>query len=116
MVWTVNDTSLYNPAHLVVRNLYDSDHVAIVWFGFVKGQSLRDHETTSVAVVQVLHGRILLTTDQDQELLEGQAVELKPNQRHALMAVEDSVVQLLLIPHPRYHSLAEQLDLPKGSP
>lgn len=109
MVWDIYDQALYNPKHIVVKHMYDSHHAGIVWFGFVAGQVLRDHDTTSVAVIQVLRGHIRLTTETERTLSAGQSVQLLANERHALTALEDALVQLILIPHPRYHSLAKEL-------
>ena len=112
MAWDINDPALFNPEHLTVKHMYDNQHAAVVWFGFSKGQSLREHETTSVAIIQVLSGKIKLNTSIEQILEAGQAVALKPSERHALTGLENSVVQLLIVPHPHYHSLSEELDLP----
>lgn len=111
MMWDVNDASLYNADHLVVKHQYDSDHVAVVWFGFIKGQTLRDHETTSTAIIQILKGRIRLSIGVEQTLESGQTVQLQPRERHALTALDNAVVQLVLVPHPRYHSLAKEIAL-----
>lgn len=110
-MWTVEDPSLYNADRLVVRHMYESDHAALVWFGFKAGQTLKDHETSSTAIIEVLKGRIRLNTATEQILEAGQAVELQPHERHALTAFTDSVVQLVLVPHPRYHSLANEVGL-----
>ena len=108
-MWNTADPTLYNADHLVVRHMYDSDHAAVVWFGFKDGQVLKDHETTSTAIIEVMKGRIRLNTATEQILEAGQAVQLKPNERHALTALSDSLVQLLLVPHPQYHSLANEV-------
>lgn len=108
-MWDVEDPSLYHADHLMVRHIYDSDHAAIVWFGFKAGQILKDHETSSTALIEVLKGRIRLNTATDQILEAGQGVQLQPGERHALTALADSVVQLLLVPHPRTHSLAGEV-------
>lgn len=110
MTWRIEDPALRNPEHVVVKTMYDSDHAAVIWFGFSQGQNLRDHETTSAAIIQVLKGRIRLTTTGEQDLPAGESVELKPSVHHALLALEDSVVQLVLVPHPRFHSLQKELD------
>lgn len=110
-MWDIADPSLYNTDHLVVRHMYDSNHVAVVWFGFKAGQTLNDHETTSSAIIEVMKGRIRINTATDQILEAGQAVQLQPNERHALTALADSLVQLLLVPHPRYHSLANEIGI-----
>lgn len=110
MAWNIHDPSFYNPEHFVVRHMYDSDHAALVWFGFQRGQTLRDHETTSVAIIQVLRGKIRLRSGDDQVLETGQTVQLEPNVRHALEALDDSLVQLVLVPHPRFHRLGKEID------
>ncbi len=113
-MWNTADPSLYNADHLVVRHMDDSDHAAVVWFGFKDGQVLKDHETTSTtstAIIEVMKGRIRINTQTEQILEAGQAVQLEPNERHALTALADSLVQLLLVPHPRYHSLANEVGL-----
>ena len=112
-MWNIEERDLYNVQHLVVKHMYDSDHAAVIWFGFVRGQMLKDHETTSAAIIQVLKGTIRLTTRETREIHAGRTVELQPRERHALEAVSsEALVQLVLVPHPRYHSLAETLDLP----
>ncbi len=110
-MWNASDPSLYNADHLVVKHMYESDHAAFVWFGFKAGQALRDHETTSTAIIEVLVGRVQLNTASEQVLEAGQGVRLEPSERHALTALLDSVVQLVLVPHPRYHSLAGEVGL-----
>lgn len=110
-MWNVEDPDLYHAEHLVVRHLYESDHAAVVWFGFKSGQVLKDHETSSTAIIEVLKGRIRLMTATEQILEAGQGVPLAPYERHALTALSDAVVQLLLVPHPRYHSMAHEVGL-----
>lgn len=111
MIWNIDDPELYDPDHLVVKHMYDANHAAIVWFGFTDGQTLRDHVTTSVAIIQVLKGRVHLSTAVAQVLETGQTVQLEANEHHALTALEDALVQLVLVPHPRYHSLAQEIGM-----
>lgn len=113
MIWNIHDPELYNPDHLVVKHLYDADHAAIVWFGFTAGQTLRDHVTTSVAIIQVLEGIVRLNAAVEQVLEAGQSVQLEANEHHALTAIKNALVQLVLVPHPQYHSLAKEVDLPE---
>lgn len=111
MIWSVDDRELYDMDHVVVKHIYDADHAAIVWFGFTDGQTLRDHVTTSVAIIQVLKGRVHLSTATEQVLASGQTVQLQANEHHAITALEESLVQLVLVPHPRYHSLAQEIGM-----
>ncbi len=110
-MWNVNDPELYHPDHLVVRHMFDADQAAVVWFGFQAGQVLKDHETSSTALIQVLQGRIRVNAVEERVLSAGQTVELPPGERHALTALTDALVQLVLVPHPRYHSLGQELGM-----
>ena len=114
-MWNVNDPELHHPDHLVVRHMYDADHAAVVWFGFQSGQMLKDHETSSTALIQVLKGQVRLNAAGERVMSVGQTVELPPGERHALTALTDALVQLVLVPHPRYHSLAQELGLVRRS-
>lgn len=112
MMWNISDPDLYSTDHLVVKHMYDSDHAAVVWFGFTEGQTLKDHDTTSVAIIQVLKGHIRLNTTEERVLEAGTAIELKPSERHGLTALsKEALVQLVLVPHPRSHSLAKEINL-----
>lgn len=91
------------------KRKYGSEHAAVTWLGL---QVLRDHETTSTAIIQVLRGRVRLNTVVKRVLQIGHAVQLAPSERHALTALEDSLVQLLLVPHPYYPGMAGGIDLP----
>ncbi len=60
----------------------------------VAGQELREHENPGEATVQVLQGRVRLTAgDVDWNGSPGDLLVVPPS-RHALAAVEDSVVVL----------------------
>jgi quercetin dioxygenase-like cupin family protein len=60
----------------------------------VADQELAEHNSPGEATLHVLHGRVRLTTESDA--WEGQAGDyvVIPPERHALFAVEDSVVLL----------------------
>ncbi|HYB35814.1 MAG TPA: cupin domain-containing protein [Mycobacterium sp.] len=61
------------------------------------GQELAEHESPSEATLQVLDGRVHLTAGDDA--WEGQTGDyvVIPPQRHALKAIEDSVVILTVV-------------------
>ena len=115
MVWNMNDPELFNPEHLTVKHMYDNKHATVVWFGFCQGQELREHETTSAGVVQVLRGKVQLVTADTQVLEAGQTALLQSSERHSVTALEDSVLQVILVPHPRYHSLSDELEFSSPS-
>lgn len=63
------------------------------------GSRLSEHENPGEATVQVLHGRVELTAGQDTwNGLPGDLLVV-PDSRHALEAIEDSVVLLTVAKH-----------------
>lgn len=63
----------------------------------VAGHELAEHNSPGEATLYVVHGRVRLSVDAD--VWEGQTGDyvIIPPQRHALAAVEDSVVLLTVI-------------------
>ncbi len=63
------------------------------------GSGLDEHESNGEATLQVVHGRVTLVEGQDR--WDGSAGDLMsiPDIRHALEAVEDSVVLLTVAMH-----------------
>lgn len=58
------------------------------------GSQLDEHENPGEATVQVLHGRVALTAGEDTWNGSPGDLLVVPNSRHALEAIEDSVVLL----------------------
>ena len=58
------------------------------------GTSLNEHENPGEATVQVLHGRVTLAAGEDRWNGSPGDLMIVPDARHALEAVEDSVVLL----------------------
>jgi hypothetical protein len=73
------------------------------------GRELAEHESPSEATLHVLHGHVRLTVgDEAWDGKAGDYVAIPP-QRHALQAVEDSVVMLTVLkslPRPSQHRVA----------
>lgn len=115
-VWRVDDPTLYDDTHVTIRHLFESHHLVVVWFGFVPGQRLRDHHTSSHALIQCISGAIRVESmGETVELAAGMSAVIEPHVRHALYAAERAVVQLSMTPHPSQHSLLEALRLSTGS-
>jgi quercetin dioxygenase-like cupin family protein len=64
------------------------------------GTSLNEHENPGEATVQVLHGRVTLVAGEDRWNGSPGDLMIVPDSRHALDAVEDSVVLLTVAKHP----------------
>lgn len=66
----------------------------------IGGQRLDEHESPGEATLQVLTGRVRLTSEQDSvEAAAGDLVVI-PGTRHALAALDDSVVLLTVVKLP----------------
>ena len=111
-VWRVDDPTLYDDKHFTVRHLFESNHLVVVWFGFVAGQVLRDHQTSSHALIQCISGSVRVESmGETVELTMGMSVVIEPHVVHALYANERALVQLSITPHPSQHSLLDELQL-----
>lgn len=114
----IRDVVSLHPEHLTVVQAYQNPYLKVVWFGFCANQRLADHHTSSHALIQTLSGRVTVHADgQTMDLGAGAIIALDPGVVHSVTAVEDSVVQLILSPHPEYHSLlAKELDTSEKAP
>jgi quercetin dioxygenase-like cupin family protein len=61
------------------------------------GHDLSEHDSPGEATLQVLQGHVRLTADADALDAKGGDYVVIPPQRHALHAVEDSVVMLTVL-------------------
>lgn len=63
----------------------------------VSGRELAEHESPGEATLQVLRGRVRLTSDDDTWEGEAGGHVIIPGARHALLALEDAVVLLTVV-------------------
>ncbi|MBF6591222.1 MAG: cupin domain-containing protein [Ktedonobacterales bacterium] len=94
-----------------VRVLSDIGAARTVLFAFKAGQHLRDHRTSSQALMQVLRGRITLTVgDVSVRARVGTLLQLEADVTHSLVAdTSAAVVLLTLVPSPARHSLDREV-------
>ena len=65
------------------------------------GEEMGDHQVRERAVLEVVSGRVSLDVDgQEAECEPGTLATFAPGERHAVRALEDSRVLLLLAPWP----------------
>lgn len=88
----------------------------LIAIGFATGAVLPEHENPGEAVLQVLHGLIVLTSDapmtmNGRELQGGQTIEAQPgllvripDARHRVEALEPSVILLTAVSLPSGHA------------
>ena len=72
------------------RTMHQDDDVKVVVFGFAAGEELSEHTASRPALIQVLSGALQLT-------LDGAWVHMPAGLRHAVRALEPSVMLLTLI-------------------
>jgi quercetin dioxygenase-like cupin family protein len=112
--WNVNDLKLKPHAPQILSSTNDARAIALA---IPAGESLRDHQVHERAWVSILSGEAEITTTAGERLVgtPGLLVEFDPGERHAVRAVSDTRLLLLLTPwpgvgHPGPMSLPDKAD------
>lgn len=88
-----------------VRNaitVFKSDHLRLVLIALHSGAELPTHTANGMISVQVLEGRIKFGTEEELvELQKGQMVALHTGIPHRVLAIEESMFLLTMVPSPR---------------
>jgi len=96
--WDVNHLDLEFGAPQILSSSDDSRAIALA---LPAGDSLRDHQVHERAWISVLQGEVEITTEGNRMAGgPGLVVELGPGERHAVNAVSDARLLLLLLPWP----------------
>lgn len=83
------------------RVLFSSPACRAVVIDLQAGETMGNHSVHENAIVQVVTGAVAVTTDGPEvECPAGSLVVFTPGERHALRALEDSRILLLLAPWP----------------
>jgi quercetin dioxygenase-like cupin family protein len=89
-----------------IKPMLDNGVSKVVKFSFPKGKVLQKHKTTSDILVFVLQGKIRFVAHEEEvELAQARMISLDKQVEHAIEALEDSVVVLVLTPSPSAHSV-----------
>jgi quercetin dioxygenase-like cupin family protein len=97
--WNLNDMDLKPHAPQILSSTDDARAIALA---IPAGESLQDHQVHERAWVSILSGEAQITTT-DGEVVDGTPgllVEFDPRERHAVRAVSDTRLLLLLTPWP----------------
>jgi quercetin dioxygenase-like cupin family protein len=112
--WKINDLELKAHAPQILASTSDARAIALA---LPAGESLQDHQVHERAWVSMVGGEAEITTPAGERIVgtPGQLVELEPGERHAVRAVSDTRLLLLLTPwpgagHPGPMSLADKAD------
>lgn len=87
------------------RPVLDNGYSKVVQFSFVKGKELQKHVTSSDILVLVLEGHIRFRAEEEVELKTGEMVALEKEIEHSIVALENSVVLVMMTPSPSFHSI-----------
>lgn len=97
--WNVNDIELRPHAPKILSSTDDARAIALA---IPAGESLQDHQVHERAWVSILSGQAEITTTAGETIsgTPGLLVEFDPGERHAVRAVSDTRLLLLLTPWP----------------
>ena len=97
--WDVNDLDLQPHAPQILSSTDDARAIALA---IPAGESLQDHQVHERAWISVLGGEVEITTPAGERVSGGPGllVEFDPRERHAVRAVSDARLLLLLTPWP----------------
>ena len=112
--WNVNDMELKAHAPQILSSTKDARAIALA---IPAGESLQDHQVHERAWVSIISGEAEITTTAGERIAgtPGLLVEFDPRERHAVHAVSDTRLLLLLTPwpgagHPGPMSLSDKAD------
>jgi quercetin dioxygenase-like cupin family protein len=92
------DLASYSEGSIVSRTLIKSKSGNITFFAFAKGQGLSEHTAPFNAFVHLLDGAAQVKIGEDVlKLSAGEVIILPANIPHALQAVEDFKMALIMI-------------------
>lgn len=95
---------------LSTQILSDIGTARVVLFAFKAGQQLKEHQTTSQILVQVVRGAINFTTPSNSMNMQaGKLLQLEASIPHTIVAQTDAVVLVTMLPSPTYHSLEQEV-------
>jgi quercetin dioxygenase-like cupin family protein len=97
--WSINDLELKASAPQILSSTEDGRAIALA---IPAGDSLEDHQVHERAWVSIVSGEAEITTTAGERIAgtPGLLVEFDPGERHAVRAVTDTRLLLLLTPWP----------------
>ncbi len=85
------------------ERILETEHFLLIHFYLKKGQIIPMHTSPSAVIVTVLQGKgkfFYDTQNQYKELSCGETIKYEPDEPHGFEAIEDMIVQAVIIPKP----------------
>jgi len=94
----LNNLVNYQGGSVVSRTLIKKETGTVTLFAFSKGQALSEHTAPFDAMVHILDGKSEITISGKSQIVEsGQMIILPANKPHALSAIENFKMLLIMI-------------------
>jgi quercetin dioxygenase-like cupin family protein len=94
----LNDMVEYQAGSVVSRTLIKKEKGTVTLFAFDKGQGLSEHTAPFDAMVSVLEGKVEVSISGNPSIVSrGEMIIMPANEPHALMAVENFKMMLIMI-------------------
>ena len=94
----VAKTVTIQPGAVVSKVIHRDGDLDVTVFAFDAGEGLTEHTAARPAIVQVLTGRLQLTTEgEDVNAVPGTWIYMSPGAQHAIVAMEPTVMLLTLL-------------------
>ncbi|HLZ22905.1 MAG TPA: cupin domain-containing protein [Ktedonobacterales bacterium] len=110
ITFDLRELAHFNPDGPGVTVLADTGAARSVLFAFRAGQQLKEHQTSSQILVQVVRGRITFTAGgQAADARAGTLLLVEANAPHSITAQTDATVLVTMTPSPVHHSLQHEV-------
>ena len=97
----LRELAAYQPGAIVSRTLVEKEVGTVTIFAFDKGQGLSEHVTPYDATVIVVEGEVnIRISGENHDLKEGEMIIMPANKPHALKAVTQFKMILIMIRAP----------------
>ncbi len=83
--------------------VYNHEHARVIRFYLKDGQEIKPHKSPSSVFITVLKGELnfyMGKEDKEEILRAGDTVFYEPEELHGFKAIEDSVVEAIIVPNP----------------
>lgn len=96
--FNLKDSVEYASQSVVSKTVVKRDTGTVTLFAFTREEGLSTHSAPFDALVEVLDGKALITIgDEPHELVAGEAIIMPANVPHAVKALEDFKMMLVMI-------------------